>query len=649
MQKNGYTVLFTVVMVLLLLPFIPEFIGGQQAKADTIDDYSPFTEAFDPASAASASDAFSEGCVGTYGPRSVPAVAEAPRVLGATVVKAAAEEPPAYQAQLTGKSNGLITLNPGQALTVWVDFLNTGTATWYRNGDHFIALNVAGPAGRESPFQHKFWNEYYYRPTRLLQDEVKPGEIGRFRFALQAPEQVATYFEEFSLVAENLLWIPGGSVHFTIGVGQSAKGVPYYRAAVAGKSKGGTITADPGVSFTFWVDFKNTGSKTWYNAGDHFIALNVADPIGRVSEFKHDYWNEYYYRPARLMQQRVLPGETGRFQFALKAPTVEAYYTEKFALVAENLLWIPGGNVTLKFKIGDPPQQTPVEPITGEPTVRIGLYTTTETVTVTANGAYSVVTPADGKQTAKKADVITNIAVNESTYTRIVPDDPNTIVEITSYQHSPGWNSTLNDNTFRGNVEVRHSANTGETWVINELPVESYLRGLAEVVNEQPPEYLKSLIVAARSYVLWHTVRGGKHADNYYDINANTDQVYRGYGFEQRSIDPLAAVIATSGVVITHPDAVTTINPQGIAIAAYSSGTDGRTRSWNEVWAGSGYPWLVSVDDPYGKISNWNTLEGNHMVGLSAQGARGYATEEGKSFDWILQHYYSGTSVEKIY
>ena len=34
---------------------------------------------------------------------------------------------------------------------------------------------------------------------------------------------------------------------------------------------------------------------------------------------------------------------------------------------------------------------------------------------------------------------------------------------------------------------------------------------------------------------------------------------------------------------------------------------------------------------------------------MSAMGARGYATEEDKTYGWILQHYYTGVSVEKLY
>ncbi len=662
MHKKDYTALFAVVMLLVLLPFVPSALSTQRAEADTVPEASPFSAKFEHGAEVSASEQLQEGYVGDYGLSILPhriTEEQPPQIRGVETTKlspppnstfsSATVSPPAYQAQLVEKSHGYLNLNPDQSITVWVDFLNTGTETWHSTGANYVALNAGGPAGRESVFMHDFWHEYYYRPTRLLQDEVKPGETGRFRFALQAPETVATYLEEFQLVAENLLWIPGGYINFTIGVGQSAKGVPLYRAEEVERSIGGIIEIDPDSEFTFWADFKNTGTTTWYNSGGHFIALNVIDPVGRVSTFKHDYWNEYYYRPARLEQKIIHPGETGRFRFALKAPHVEDYYTESFRLVAENFQWIPGGTLTLDFKVGDPPIIRPVYTVSDEPIIRVGLFSSTDPVKLTVNTAYTITDMQSDTTLNKNKDVTSTIQLTNDTYIRVSPSAGNGITTINNSDNAPLWNSSLNDNEFRGTIEIRYSEETGKTWVINELPLESYLRGLAEVSNGQPEEYLKALITAARSYALWHMLNGGKHPDEFYDINATTDQVYRGYGFEQRSEDPVEAVVATAGTVITHPDAVTQLNTDGIAIAAYSSGTDGRTRSWTEVWAGSGFPWLVTVDDPYGALPNWDTLEGNHMVGMSALGARGYALEEGKTYDWILQHYYTGTQVEKLY
>lgn len=651
MQKKNFSTLFTVVMILLLIPFIPAFVEGRFNDNSYLDNTADTPNAYIASQEIQTTDYISAGYIGQYGPYATPpAPGLNPRILGVTA-QSSGSSPPAYQAQEISRSNYILNLNPGQGFTVWVDFLNTGQTTWHRNGGHFVALNATSPAGRHSPFQHEFWNEYYYRPCRLLQDKVRPGEIGRFRFALLAPATEGTYLEEFHLVAENLTWIDGGFVSFIIGVGSKASRPFYYQAQEVARTKGGLIEVEPGQAFTFEVDFENIGLKNWYNHGEPFIAMNVSAPSGRVSLFKHDFWNEYYYRPARLLQSRIYPGEVGRFRFALQAPNVEGYYNEKFALVAENLSWLPGGEITLNLKVGDPPP--PAEPIDysieDEPLVRIGLFNTTGAVKITANGAYSLTNINTEKVVEKSAEENTSINYSTDAYWRLVPDDNETIMEITNFNNQPVWNSSLNDNTFRGTIEIRYSEEAEEMWVINELPVESYLKGLAEVANEQPEEYLKALISAARSYILWHAQNGGKHPDTYFDINATTDQVYRGYGFEQRSEDPLLAVQATHGIVITHTDAISQINPQGIAMAAYFSGTDGRTRNWTEVWAGSGFPWLISVDDPYGVLNNWNTLEGNHMVGMSAQGARGYATEKGKTYSWILQHYYTGVEVDKIY
>ena len=522
---------------------------------------------------------------------------------------------------------------------------------------------MAEPAGRESYFKHTLWKEYSYRPCRLLQSQVRPGEVGRFRFALQAPLDTGVYTEKFSLVAENLTWIDGGYFEIQIGVGETVMALPDYQAEEVERIAGGSLKLDPGKSATFWVDFRNTGSKTWYRNDEHFVALNVTNPTGRYSFFQHEYWNEYYYRPCRLLDERVYPGEVGRFKFAIQAPYQVGYYQEDFGLVAENLSWITGGNFQLSIVVGEPYIPPPAEPIENEPSIRVGLYNPDEEIQITASGAYEVRNQDNSLISTLDAETISKINFSSdqyslqigdgelesyNSYLRFVPKSHETIMEIVNYENPPLWNSDLNDNKFRGIIEIRYSENTEKLWVINEVPLESYLRGLAEVCNEQPEEYLKALIVAARSYALWHYVHGGKHPLDYYDINSTTDQVYRGYGFEQRSIDPLKAVVDTAGQVITHTEAVSDTNPQGIALAPYSSGTDGRTRTWSEVWYGE-YAWIISVEDPYGIISNYNTLEGNHMVGMSAKGARGYATEEEQTYDWILKHYYTGVEIEEIY
>lgn len=637
MPKRYSTALFAVIMLLLLLPFAPGYVRDWEAQ------HSPVAAAQAASSLPTVTDYLTAGYVGTAGYTAIPVSHITPAVLGVSYDRSA----PAYQAVEVDRSHGVIRLNPGSAATVWVDFLNTGTATWYNHGDHFVAMNLTNPTDRTSLFQHNFWPEPY-RPAVLLQAEVRPGEIGRFRFALQAPREPGLYREHLHLVAEHLTWIDGGYLTMEIGVGVPIPQTEDYAAREVERSQGGTISLPPGKAVTLWVDFENVGLKNWYNTGPNFVAVNVDKPIGRVSAFQHDFWTEYYYRPGRLSQPHIYTGERGRFYIAVQAPAVPGYYTEHFALVAEHRTFIPGGQFTVKFKVGNPPTITASR--TGdEPLIRVGLYSTAGAVHLKPSGAYTLANVAAGTSAHKRAGTVVKIPYGRSAHWRIEPDNPDDIIEIINYENRPSWKPSLNDNTFRGRIEVRTADDRKTMWVINELPIEQYLRGLAEVSNGQPIEYLKSLEVAARSYALWHQLNGGKHPTEHFDINATTDQVYRGYGFEMRSLDPLAAITATAGVVITHPAAVSDANPRGIAVAAYSSGTDGRTRSYQEVWGNNGFPWLVSVTDPHGIIANARTLSGNHMVGLSASGARGYATAERRTFDWILQHYYTGVSVEKIY
>jgi peptidoglycan hydrolase-like amidase len=134
-----------------------------------------------------------------------------------------------------------------------------------------------------------------------------------------------------------------------------------------------------------------------------------------------------------------------------------------------------------------------------------------------------------------------------------------------------------------------------------------------------------------------HVQRGTKHADEFYTVDARYDQVYRGYGAEARDPNVVAAVDATRGQIVTY---------QGkLAITPYFSRSDGRTRSWGEVWyGGSQYPWLVSVPVPQ---DQGKTLWG-HGVGMSASGALGMANE-GKRYDQILGYFYQGTELRKAY
>ncbi|MBI3963413.1 MAG: hypothetical protein HY341_00270, partial [Candidatus Kerfeldbacteria bacterium] len=152
------------------------------------------------------------------------------RMIETGVVEARAATIPAqpWHAQTLPSATPTIDMRAGSRHTHWVEFRNTGTATWTRDGDHFVAMNVTNPTGRTSAFRDIFWPTDY-RPARLFEERVAPGATGRFAVALTAPQTPGTYVEDFGLVAENLTWITGGTARLTIRVMPT----PDFRAELA--------------------------------------------------------------------------------------------------------------------------------------------------------------------------------------------------------------------------------------------------------------------------------------------------------------------------------------------------------------------------------------------------------------------------------
>lgn len=192
-------------------------------------------------------------------------------------------------------------------------------------------------------------------------------------------------------------------------------------------------------------------------------------------------------------------------------------------------------------------------------------------------------------------------------------------------------------NRYRGALEARVNERKNGLWAINELRAEDYLRGLAETTDAGHVEYQKSLAVAARTYALYHLSLGGRQPHNGFTItNTANDQLYAGYDYESRVPEFGSNVRATRAIAVTYDN-------KPIA-ALYFSQSDGRTRSGEEVWKSKRFPYLQAKKDPYGG----KTLRG-HGTGLSAQGAAGFAKNDGWNFRKILTYFYTGVKLERAY
>ncbi|MEK7570307.1 MAG: SpoIID/LytB domain-containing protein [Patescibacteria group bacterium] len=572
---------------------------------------------------------------------------------------------PAYQASVGARMPELLEVDTKHTLTVTQKFTNTGSKVWRATGNNLVALNAvmqtsAGlDINRSSKLRDPSWGTIV-RPVKIAKD-VKPGESVMLTFTILGPKTSGEYREKFSLVAKGVDFIPGSTIELLVRVGNPKTAA--YRTDTA-LTAAATYTVPAGKAKTFELTVTNTGSATWKRRGAGEVVLAVAEPSTRTSKFWHANWYGKHVL-GRLTTSEVKPGKKGTFRFALQAPSEYGEYTEKFQVLVPGLTRAVDGLLNLTVVAPNPnPGPVVTNSLGAEPTVRVGVVTTSDGWVELRPSTTASLTDAGNKVIATvAAGTVVRLTYAKTGYTftlnGITTPAPgpyrltgsaNTLLTISS------WNSQYN--TYRGIFEFRFTPATGKTWLINELPMEQYVSGLAETGNTGPTEFLRTMAVAARTYALFHNLRKTKHADEFYDINATTDQLYKGYGYETKVPNLVAAVAATRGIVMTHPTPVTEKNTVGAIVAAYSSCTDGRTRSFSEVWGAeqSYFPYLLSVPDAIGTCttppypaSYLTGGSGNHMVGMSAFGALKYAKDQGKTYDWILTTYYTGITLKQVY
>ncbi|MBI4272915.1 SpoIID/LytB domain-containing protein [Candidatus Uhrbacteria bacterium] len=460
-----------------------------------------------------------------------------------------------------------------------------------------------------------------------------------------------------------------------------------------------SLSLESGSTTVFEVGYKNTGKRAWRVDDMPKVTLRIKSQ-GGTSQFLDQSWYQSVI-PAALSVD-TLPGEIAYFRFLIHAPPHAGIYRADFFLSygEEPIL---GSDFSLPIEvIGSPtssqivprPQEaTPVDmqipslspppasdtilalapslstqtpsiiddKVEQEQKIRIGYFFTKDPVRITSSSPYEIRDAQNILLATEQAGAISTVTFDMGAKTYTIQTsagiqtlqthprftgvltsggdsfDPNTIFEIVSYSNRPAWSSSINDNTVRGAVEVRYSEKSEKIWVINELPLEYYLRGLAETSNNSPYEFQKALLIAARTYAKYHIDHSTKYAGEYFTIRSTDhDQVYRGYGAESRLPNVTRAVNETRGVIVYYQGS--------LAITPYYSQSDGRTRSWEEVWAGTPKPWLVSKDDPPGRGL---PLLG-HGVGMPARGAISLALE-GNTFENILKYYYTGVELRRRY
>ena len=292
--------------------------------------------------------------------------------------------------------------------------------------------------------------------------------------------------------------------------------------------------------------------------------------------------------------------------------------------------------------------------VSSEPLMRVAIYaTTSEDIIITANGNYSVnyynstdtIYKTENKFSAEQAAVP---YFDSADYVKFIPSSENVILEILSYEDL-SWNEEVNDNKFRGNIEIKYSNASNKLWVINELLLEDYVNGISESSTRSDSiEYLKVSGTIARTYAMHYIEKGGKHTGESFHLknsrNENgDDQIYNGYNFELRAPKITEANKLTAGYIINYNDKT--------IVAAYSSDSGGTTKSGCDVWyyCSDDYSYLSGgVKDPENTMHNSKNIAKSHGVGMSTVGAYQMAVN-GSLWQDIIKHYYLGVEVEKYY
>lgn len=589
-------------------------------------------------------------------------------LIAAPVPTHAAKSRASYKPKLiaTGEkiiqSDNRLIMNPGEVKTVKVGFKNTSKNIIWRNASkNYISLYTVGPRYRKSAFADKSWLAKDH-VGKLQTKQVKPGEIGYIEFKLHAPDALGDYIEDFGLALENLAWVNDAIFEIRIKVverGAETKEFTKNNKNLASPHEASllllshkSLALKPNEEVVVRFGFKNTGKLTWNNLGLRSLStlrIASAELASTADWFSSE-------TPVYLKDQAVKPGEIAFVDLPIRAPPQSGQFTLQLALIVDDKI-VNGGEIELPAEVlpeavPTPFAQTEFIPIMEEPSIRIGLEKTKNSILITADQTYEIRDSAGNPLGTVDAGIVSivrfdlkqevysvetgKISYSGPNYLRFLPTIPDTIFEIKSLERRPSFNRSLNDNTYRGALEIRLSQ-TGNLWVINELPLEEYLRGLAEARDSAPIEFQKAQAIAARSFAYYNLANGGKYKKGYFDLTwTPDDQVYRGYGSEIRMPNLVRNVEETRGVFVTYDDKVVT--------TPYFAKSRGKTKTWSQVWGGHDRPWLQSVPTPADEDGPGR----GHGVGMSQTDAI-WRAEQGTTYEEILKYYYRGIDLKKLY
>jgi len=185
--------------------------------------------------------------------------------------------------------------------------------------------------------------------------------------------------------------------------------------------------------------------------------------------------------------------------------------------------------------------------------------------------------------------------VKEAAIIKVIPLN-NSLLKVSSAGVSGSYD------TFRGIIRFARSSYSGRAWIMSDLELEDYLKGVAEVPASWPKEALKAQAVVARTWAV--RARSAPVADIFDLYDDTRSQVYYGYNYESVNPGIGQAASETEGLVVKYGGTY--------AATYYHSDSGGYTSNVENVWADGAperaVPYLVAVEDPYAKPIVWQAI-----------------------------------------
>jgi hypothetical protein len=251
-------------------------------------------------------------------------------------------------------------LQPGQRYYLSYTFKNTGNMVLQKSGSNPTNLGTANPLDHASPFCDSTWvnaSPSCNRVTALHENSVAPGQIGSFEFWITAPA-TGSYVEYYLPIVEGITWTNNPPVDFTMNVD------PYSWAMTTqhiytDSSKQQTANVShlsPGQRYYFTIEMRNNGTVAWTRQGTHPMSLGTAETRDSASPLCDDTWTSCS-RAAQLHENTVNPGQTGSFEFWIKAASSTGNYAASFTPLIDGSTWL-GANYASIWSHVEPPSYT---------------------------------------------------------------------------------------------------------------------------------------------------------------------------------------------------------------------------------------------------------------------------------------------------